>query len=144
MLGRATVLLILGRAAADEDDYVWHKRDNPSKGCDWVAAYVPTRCAVKGEDGTTGAASCDACASIVDLAAFTGTFIGGKITVNKNGKLVTLTRLSLVVDDDGALRGVNEWADASGTEFGFDEAGDPVDTNAENVIGLGSARRMEV
>ncbi|KAJ8598366.1 hypothetical protein CTAYLR_002958 [Chrysophaeum taylorii] len=43
----------------------WHKRDNPSKHCDWVSAFVPTRCVVKGHDGEWAfeqcPVACDTC-----------------------------------------------------------------------------------
>ena len=44
-------------SCVDSDD--WHKKDAPSKDCDWVAQYT-TRCAVKGADKTLASVSCPA------------------------------------------------------------------------------------
>ncbi|KAJ8601224.1 hypothetical protein CTAYLR_003220 [Chrysophaeum taylorii] len=38
-----------GRNCSDSKG--WHKTGDTAKDCDWVASFVPTRCAVKGEDG---------------------------------------------------------------------------------------------
>lgn len=41
-----------------KDSSSWFKMGEPSKNCAWVAAFVPTRCAVKGFDKTTAWDSC--------------------------------------------------------------------------------------
>jgi hypothetical protein len=54
-------------STTSEDDPAWHKRDDPSKDCAWVATHVPARCAVKGEDKSTACDSCPAaCAGHCD------------------------------------------------------------------------------
>jgi hypothetical protein len=45
-------------ARCSGDDAAWHKKGAPSKDCDWVAHFLPIRCAVKGADGTTAQESC--------------------------------------------------------------------------------------
>ena len=51
------------KCSADEitaDDATWHKLGDSSKDCDWVANYLPKRCAVRGEGKVT---ACEACAT---------------------------------------------------------------------------------
>ncbi|KAJ8603816.1 hypothetical protein CTAYLR_000243 [Chrysophaeum taylorii] len=47
------------------DDTTWYKSGDTDKDCTWVASFVPTRCAVRGEDGRDAyqacQESCDAC-----------------------------------------------------------------------------------
>jgi hypothetical protein len=40
------------------DDPNWHKRGDEDKHCDWVGEYLPVRCYVKGEDGSTAWDGC--------------------------------------------------------------------------------------
>lgn len=40
------------------DSATWHKNDEPSKDCDWVAEFVPQRCDVKGADRSLASYSC--------------------------------------------------------------------------------------
>jgi len=45
-------------AYCSADDPDWHKRGDEDKHCDWVGEYLPVRCFVKGEDGSTAFEGC--------------------------------------------------------------------------------------
>ena len=61
-------------AAACEDSGTWHKRGDPAKDCDWVAAFSYARATVVGEDGSRAWEACPAaarrCAGCADGGAW--------------------------------------------------------------------------
>ena len=58
---RIRVACAAAREGGCGDDGAWHKKNSPSKTCDWVSR-DPYRCTVKGEDETWAFQACpDAC-----------------------------------------------------------------------------------
>lgn len=48
-----------------DDDGSWHKKNSPSKNCEWVASFPESRCVVKGEDGEWGFERCPKACGLV-------------------------------------------------------------------------------
>lgn len=55
-------------AAACEDSGTWHKRGDPAKDCDWVAAFSYARATVVGEDGSRAWEGCPAATRVCSVA----------------------------------------------------------------------------
>ncbi|MEM1177881.1 MAG: hypothetical protein AAGM22_06035, partial [Acidobacteriota bacterium] len=51
-------ILLPGTTFDCTDSTTWYKTDDPSKTCDWVAAFVPERCDAKGFDKTDASYAC--------------------------------------------------------------------------------------
>ena len=51
------------------DSTTWHKKGDPTKRCEWVAAFYVARAAVVGEDGTMAFESCPAATRVCSYGA---------------------------------------------------------------------------